>query len=326
MRVFASHDTALSYWRTHFPLDSELGAPARMSSAQECASNKPDILDCIPESLIVPGRPIDILVFDVASCHASTQVKYHLWGGVIPDNAFYKIGSMMVSSPEFTFLQMAQKLPLVQLIALGCELCGLYVLDQDGNTVRNTFDACPTRLAPLTNLEKLKSFLGATKRASGIQKATRALKYVVEGSRSPMETMVYLYLCLPPLLGGYGLEKPVMNATIELDDAARQIAQRGYCQGDLCWPEHKLDIEYHGEVHVGAAQMKSDVGRTLGIEHMGWRVITVTSPQVRDVDRFELIAQEAAQKLRFRLRTRVLGDLPARRTLRQQLEEWTFGK
>ncbi len=130
-----------------------------------------------------------------------------------------------------------------------------------------------------------------------------------------------LAVCLA-MLGGYGLPKPEMNATIKLDNEARTIARKSYCEGDLCWPEAKLDIEYHGEVHVGAAQMKSDVGRELGIEHMGWQIITITSPQVFDADQFETVAKAAATALRKRLRPTALEATLQHNTLREKLEQW----
>ena len=139
-----------------------------------------------------------------------------------------------------------------------------------------------------------------------------------------METMVYMLLCLPVMLGGYGLPKPQMNAVITLDDEARLIAHRRWCEGDLCWPDAKLDIEYHGEVHVGATQMKSDVGRELGIEHMGWKVITITSPQVLDASQFETVAKETAARLRKRLRPSVFEATAQRSALRYELNQWMF--
>jgi hypothetical protein len=182
----------------------------------------------------------------------------------------------------------------------------------------------PKRLTPLTSIARISTFLASVGRASGKVKAMRALKYLVEGSRSPMETMVYMLLCLPVMEGGYGLPKPEMNADIPLNSEARIIAQRQHCQGDLCWPYHKLDIEYHGEVHVGATQMKSDVGRELGIEHMGWRVMTVTSPQVFDANRFETVAVDAAAVVGKRLRPAAFEATPQRMTLRHELHRWMF--
>ena len=325
MDTFLSHDTALEYWRLHFPLDSELGRAARVSGAEDCVSRKTDVLGSMPEEFAIPGCPVDVLIFDEGSRRRSNSVTCHLWQTKLPKNAFFKVRGVFVSSPEFTFLQMASKLPIEQLIALGCELCGQYVLLPREVTHPGSLDEMPKRLSPLTNTARIETFLKAAGKARGKEKAIRALKYVVDGSRSPMETMVYMLLCLPVMLGGYGLPKPELNATIPLDDEARVIARRGHCEGDLCWPTAQLDIEYHGEVHVGSAQMKSDVGRELGIEHMGWRVLTITSPQVFDADQFEVVAKEAAAKIGKRLREAAFRATLQRNTLRYELQQWMFG-
>ena len=324
MKLFISHKTALVYWREHFPLDSELGAPARVSSTEQCASQKADVLALIPESWITPDNPVDVLVFNPAARRQSKRIHCRLWGGNIPKGSFYKDGDVCVSSPEFTFLQMATQLSMPKLIALGCELCGTYVLLPKNRQHPGAIDDHPKRIAPLTNIEKLSAFLGQATGANGIQKAQRALRYIAEGSKSPMETMTYLLLCLPPMLGGYGLPKAVLNPEIPLDDDAKTIARRRWAEGDICWPDKRLDIEYHGEIHVGARKMQDDVGRTLGIESMGWRVMTITSPQVFDPIRFETIAKEAAAHLKWRLYPKVLGDTTTRRELRDELESWIF--
>lgn len=324
MRAFSSHDTALEYWRLHFPLDSELGDPARVSAAQGYAHRKEDVLDCIQEMYRIPDRPVDVLVFSPEKRRQSQQVLCHVWGTVLPAGAFYRVGQMYVSSPEFVFLQMAPSLTMAQLIALGCELCGTYVLLPRGAAHPGALDECPRRIASLTSISKLTKFVEHAERAHGRAKALRALRYVVEGSRSPMETMTYLLLCLPPKLGGYGLPKPEMNAAVPLDDETRAIARRRECQGDLCFPDYKLDLEYHGKVHVGSANMKSDVGRELGIERMGWRVMTVTSPQVMDWEQFEVVAKEVAAHIRKRLYPYVLGQTAQRMALRAELESYMF--
>lgn len=324
--ICLSHDTALAYWRGHFPLDSELDLAVLIGDIGNCTSRSADVTGSVPEEFVIPDRPIDVLTFSKGDRRASNNVTCHTWGTKPPPRAFYRARGICVSSPEFVFLQMASKLTIAQLIALGCELCGTYVLLPEGVTHPGSLDAMPTRLYPLTNAARITAFIESVGKANGKATAKRAAKYLVDGSRSPMETMVYMLLCLPPMLGGYGLPKPQMNAAIPLDDEARLIAQRRHCEGDICWPDAKLDIEYHGEVHVGAAQMKSDVGRELGIEHMGWRVITVTSPQVLNADRFEVVAKEAASHLGKRLRPQVINAIAPRNALRYDLGQWMRGK
>ena len=326
VKTYLSHHSALGYWREHFPLDSELGLPARVTGTESCSSRRSDVRGSIPEEFIIEGRPVDVLVFSEGERRRSKDVTCHVWKTALPENSFYRARGEFVSSPEFTFLLMASELPIEQLIALGCELCGLYVLLPKGVTHPGALDEMPKRTSPLTNTSKISEFLERVGKANGKAKAQRALKYVVDGSRSPMETMVYMLLCLPAKLGGYGLPKPEMNATIQLDEEARAIAQRRHCEGDLCWPNTRppLDIEYHGEVHVGASQMKSDVGRELGIEHMGWRVMTVTSSQVFDADRFEVVAVDAAVVIGKRLRPAAFDATQQRTRLRHELHRWMF--
>lgn len=324
MRAFISHETALAYWREHFPLDSELGRPARVSKSQAYAYRKEDVLACVPEWYIIEGQPVDVLVFDASLRRKSKQVESRLWGTVVPSGAFYRDGDIYVSSPEFVFLQMASRITLVQLVALGCELCGTYVLLPKDRTHPGAIDDYPKRRDPLTSVKRLQAFVEKAVDGKGRTQALRALRYVAEASRSPMETMTYMLLCLPPMIGGYGLPKPIINAHIDLDDEGKAIARRSYCEGDICWQKEKLNIEYHGEVHVGAQNMKRDVGRTLGIEHMGYRVITVTSMQVFDMVQFEVVAVEAAKHLKKRLYPQALGNTLARSTLHEELEAWMF--
>lgn len=219
---------------------------------------------------------------------------------------------------------MAHTLSVAQLAALGCELCGTYALLPPGVRHPSALDDYPARTAPLTCVDNIARFLDAAKGAHGRTKALRALRYVVDGSYSPMETATFLLLCLSPLLGGYGLPIPQMNLRIPLDEEAESIAHRHICYGDICWAEHKLDVEYHSEFHVGAGKMKDDVGRTLGIEHMGWRILTVTSQQVLDIETFEVVAKIAAKRVRHRLYPRVLGSTEPRQRLRRELEDWMF--
>lgn len=322
VKVFVSHDTALNYWRYHFSPDMEIGMPAQVRPGESCAYTKKDVLGCFPELYDDPEKPIHVLVLGERMRRPSHRVTCHQWTGGLPEGAFHGWGDFRVSSPEFLFLQMAPSLTVSQLVALGCELCGTYILVPREVVLPGAFDEYPERVAPLTNIDRITSFLESAGSAGGVKKARRALKYVAEGSRSPMETRTYMQLCLPAMLGGYGLPKAVLNPDIELDEEARRIADQRNCWGDICWPKKQLDVEYNGGVHAGVAKMRRDAGRVLGIEHMDWRVITVTSPQVFSIGKFEVVAKEVADHIGHVLRPRVLGDTFVRRALHEELDAW----
>ena len=186
MEVFASHDTALEYWRYHFSPDMEIGDPIRTHPGESYAFKKQDVLGCYPEWYDDPDKPVHVLVFDKKSRRYSQRVICHQWTTNLPEGAFHGQGDFRVSSPEFLFLQMASTLTTVQLIALGCELCGTYILIPKHTVLPGVFDDYPERVAPLTNIERIAALLESAGSARGIKKARRALKYVAEGSRSPI--------------------------------------------------------------------------------------------------------------------------------------------
>lgn len=323
MKSILSHSTALAFWRNCFPLDGEMGNPVHVSEAEVVTGDKNAVMDVVPDACLRDGRPLDVMVFDQARRGRSSLIRAHVHSTPIPSGAFHKEGHLYVSSPEFVFLQLASELSIVQLVALADELCGNYVLVPKGEVHPSTFDEFPERATPLTNLERLSDFLDAAKGSRGCAKAQRALRYVVEGSRSFMESVVSIQLCLPVMLGGYGFPLPTMNETIDLDEEAQKVAQRQHCDGDLCWGgDVRLDIEYHGDVHVGSAPMRSDVGRELGIERMEWKVITVTYPQVVNIDQFEVVASEAAKRLGKRLYKKDMGMTQERMRLHDELYAW----
>ena len=322
VKVFISHDTALDYWRHHFSLDMEIGSPLKTSPGEAFAHTKNDVLSCYPELYIDTEKIIHVLVFDSKTRKSSHLIDCHKWTTGLPSNAFYGWGSFRISSPEFLFLQMASKLTIAQLTALGCELCGTYILQPRKHFSPSSFDECPERIAPLTNTEKIQAFINDAGAVHGIKNARRALKYVAEGSRSPMETKVYLQLCLPPMLGGYGLPKAELNPEIPLDEEARKVSGMRTSWGDICWPKKRLDVEYNGSVHSGVDMMRHDAGRALGIERMGWRVMPITCLQVFDIDKFEVVAKEIAAYLNVRLRNRIIGRTPARMALHEELDAW----
>ena len=105
MKTYLSHYTALAYWREHFPLDSELGQPVRVTGTESCSSRRSDAKGSIPEEFISEGRAVDVLVFSEGERRRSKDVTYHVWKTALPENSFYRARGEFVSSPEFTSLR-----------------------------------------------------------------------------------------------------------------------------------------------------------------------------------------------------------------------------
>lgn len=70
-------------------------------------------------------------------------------------------------------------------------------------------------------------------------------------------------------------------------------------QVDLAWPEAQLVVEYEGEYHFDGVQIAKDDARYARLVAAGWRVVRLSSFDLRDMD-------GVVERLR-----QLLGDLPA---------------
>lgn len=276
------------------------------------ANHRPNWLD--PALLALCGGTTHPLVFHKTALHSDTKQQWHLWSQV-PRDAFSPAGEgSFVASPEFCFLQMASILSFNELVLLGMELCGFYCIDP---TEEEGFGRRPVAL---TSCARIREFLAENEGARGRRAAEVALGYVADGAASPMESAIYLLLCLPYKRGGYGLPRPCLNYEIPLDEKARKLSGGRPCWGDLCWPNVPLDLEYLGRPsHEGAENMLSDRRRTLAIEEAGYEVIEITKEQVLDLVAFDIVARRLSAKLGKRLDKAKCGVTPERQALAKTL-------
>ena len=227
-----------------------------------------------------------------------------------------------MSSPQFCFFQMAGELSLIKLIELGFELCGTYSLSGKDEyspgaetTDKNQY-GCPM----LINIKALNAFSSRMKGVSGQKKASRALRYIADGSGSPMETILVLLLTLPYKLGGYGLPMPELNKRVELGNEVKQrskMSDKAYYVCDLFWSEINFAIEYDSDFyHTGADRIASDSKRRLDLATLGIEVIPVTARQIRDANALENLARLIAKKSGKRFQFDELQFKQARRELR----------
>jgi len=183
MDILIGNESALDYWRTVGPnylrgYDARQAATRRARRALT-SSERPTLSEGNrrPAGCTLPLRTL------VGSVDVRTRTPAVLssFCSVLPERSFVDAGEgFLMSTPEFCFLQMANRLTLARLIMLGYELCGTYVLVDKG--------PAPRRDAPLTTVAKLRTFIEGTSNARGRKKALRALRYVLDRSASPMES------------------------------------------------------------------------------------------------------------------------------------------
>ena len=298
MDVIIGYESALHYWRTVGPLDLHGAKERRSATARARKAMQLQEKPRLPAGNRRPAGcalPVNAIV-GTASARAQTKsVLGHRWAS-LPEQSVESAGEgFLVSTPEFCFLQMASRLSLERLVQLGCELCGTYAQQGTGSATR--------REAALTSVGKLRAFIDAALHAYGRAKASRALCFVLDGAASPMETVLALLLCLPYRLGGYAIEQPQLNYRVNVPNRQRKLADRGYCECDLCWPESNGVVEYDSALyHLDPERQESDARRRGTLDSRGFTVLTVSRKQVMDGGAFNRLAHQVANLTGTRLR------------------------
>ena len=313
MKAFISHNTALEYWRINQALPF----------SNEQRRSRADLPDYLPDRkhprLSGLSSPLHIIIGKADSRRQHQTMKQHVLTRSMPEGSFIRIDDeLFVSSPEFIFLQMASQLPLAGLIELGYELCGTYSKPVAGDP------DVPERgfyiRKPLSSKKRLEVFLTRMPSAKGCQKALRAWLYIFDGSASPMETKLSIFLTLPYKLGGFGLARPELNRRIVPSKTDKRFSGKASYVCDLFWPDYNLAVEYDSVIfHAGSGQIADDSMKRNTLTLMGITVISVTKQQLYSTKEFEKTVVAIAKCLRKRLKHNTPGFAAAHHDLRKQL-------
>lgn len=235
-------------------------------------------------------HPLHILVSGAAARVRSRRVRSHIWSTPLPEGALCRLtDDVLLASPGFCLQQMAARSSLARIASVGMEICGCYTRPRQA--YRSFYKRPPlVTAAELTDLF-------ADNHGYGARRAREALAYVVDGSRSPMETVLVLFLILPVELGGCGLPRPLLNARVEIPPSLQRALGKPYLVVDLCWPELGIIFEYDSyEFHSTPSQVDSDAVRNEGLRDLGWMVRSITFGMLkREAMRTELVDKVMAK-------------------------------
>lgn len=206
-----------------------------------------------------------------------------------------------------------------------CNLAGepTCFADCDGNEPAWTlcFDRFgkPTDLwkrSPLTSKEELGEFVEAYPHLPGVPTLRKALRYVANGSGSPLETKLAILLCLDAWRGGLGWQLPLLNCRIDFTKEARALSHQAYAVGDLVWPDRMVDIEVDGEAfHADERGFKVVSGRTAALRSMGYHVESITYEQMSNEEQLEAMVKIFSECLKLPPKLRTSAFLEKRRHL-----------
>ena len=309
MSVVLCHESALRYWLTKI---SNEAVPS-VSPCQSLSFSSANMRDVRLDALSFDyseKRPLHVLVCDSDSVRNQRCLVAHRWSGVLPPGSFYELsGSNLVSSPEFTFLQMAAGRSLREVVEIGDYLCGLFSIGDSGHGYTGQRDA-------LTTPESIAGFLDQAPGAYGAKQARRALRYVVERTASPREIMLCSALVLPKSEGGRGIRHIVANQEVKVPEHLWEFAGTDSFYCDVYIPSARGDVEYDSEqYHTGRYRLDHTQKRRNILEVSGVKTMSATPGQLSSFEYFQNFMWMLNK--RFGLRERGLTDvqLGARRDL-----------
>jgi hypothetical protein len=317
MKLIICHSSALDFIRAERWRWGSLHT-AQIKTLTDCASSLSEV-----ESIRIPAfdqtrKRLEVLVSSTDKALRSEDHVCRVLKAPVIHGMFCSIAKdAYVTSPEMTFVQMATRLSFIELVLLGMELCGTYA----PCPFADRFDERP----PVTTKERLTSFAERAREAGvkGAATALRALRWVVNGSNSPAETALVLFLCLPVRLGGYGFKFPDMNPTTPLGKRASSMLGHPTMRCDLHWVDEAVVIEYDSDQeHLTSQSAATDARRRNVLGYKDVTVITVRVQMIAMPGAFDDVAKQLARALGRRLRPRDLEFTPARADLRIELFPW----
>lgn len=279
MPVVLSHNSSLELLRAAPPQTKLLTRVTEPVHLDDLPTSARSLSDCSFFDLGLRTQPVHVLVSENQTLPKVSGVKAHACRlPELPASALMRYTKdVYLCGPEFTFVQMASVISPLGAAVLGYELCGAY--SQFAPLISGFYDRPP--LATRASIRAMADALGRTR---GTHKARQALKYVCDGSRSPMETVASCMMFFPVSVGGLGFGAPKLNHRVTLDPVAARITGTKTCAIDIAWPDVRLGIEYDSEsFHADADK---DRRRREALAHMGWSIYVIELDEIRDYRSF----------------------------------------
>ncbi len=274
MKKYLSHFSAAAFWNIPY-IEAVLG------------------------SEVAESRTVDLTVCQRRALSQKKGYRIHLCQIPLPAGSVMTKTGKVVASSELTFLHLARRLSIHQLILLGLQLCSHPPGDPD---------------AAITTKKRLSAFLAKAPGHHGRKKACRAVKYISDGSASIMESMVYMILTLPHSLGGYGLGGANLNYEIKLrSEAGKRLGQKR-CFMDLYYRSARLAVEYDSfAFHSNPSAQSKDSIRSAILDRHGVQVMHLSTIQLYDIRACTDFAFNLSARLgkRIQIRTKKFDEMNA---------------
>lgn len=163
---------------------------------------------------------------------------------------------------------------------------------------------------PLCTIDSLIACAENNRQAPGIQRFRKALRYVVEGSGSPAETICAILMGPNRRLGQEGLPPAQLNRRVRLDDMSASSLGQETCVVDILWTEGArirpgcaVEVEgaaFHDDSKIDPSKLRgtnADSARRAALAHMGLEVVTIAWSQLENLEQWDTVVDLIYRKL-----------------------------
>ena len=336
MQYFASHQDAFAFWYVHAHEGLNLSSPVTVLSLELAVSSeaaasrvgypalaglRASLLPYLDGPLHVEDRGAEVrhaLVPRDKPHRRKPHFWPHVWSAPVPPNSLRAIApGVLVSSPEFTFFQLARELDPIDAALVGSCLCSRYRLVPRPGTDTTVIRECK----PVTNVASIADFISGIHCAPGLSRARKVLDLVCENARSPMEIEMHALASWPKAVGGYGIEGLVLNRRINLQAEDSKISDRPnrqYVEVDLYHPIHHAGLEYDGAEHESTR--REDGLRQNMLTSMREHVLHVWSDTMRNPAELDMVMRQLCRLCNIAAPKADAGWAVAHSQLRRRLE------
>lgn len=257
----------------------------------------------------IKTKPVHLL-FAKKSGHHAANVERHTHRMPLPARSLIAVDKeTLVVTPELLFLELAGAPDVddAELLAIGYELCGTYVLDPSPDS----WDGFTNTSEPLTSRKRILGYLDRCTHLRGAARARKLARYLADGSNSPMETITALIASLPRCMGGWGLGTVKMNQRVMTADGPKWV--------DILFVNTHVGLEYKGRRSHSLERTARDDRRQNRLTGTGITTFNIWYEDLAQEHLCDRLMRDIARALQKRLRMRSRTYEARRRVLHASL-------
>lgn len=315
-KMIVGYESALEFWRRARAASLTPAEDDAMGRVYGARQLDPAELSARAAGMMGVEEPIDVIVAERGERRWNSSARYHLWKGPLDDRYLLGLGGgVFVCTMPAVLVQLARTYERIELARVAYEMSGTYGLTPWAS------DTKAQDLRPVVDVADMRAYALSARatKVRGAERALEALRIVVNGSNSPRETDLGIFLASSRAVGGAGLSGFRMNERFKLPDELADRLRQSSVIPDFSWYDRVI-MEYDSdEEHLSPEAKARDERKRRAYRDVGLDCLTMTSDIPASNRKLNGFIEDLEKSLRIRRRPLTPKMLDARAELREAL-------